>query len=516
MRTLRTVALALFVLAVLAAIATFVLRQSLLRGPVRAAAEARLSSALGQQVVIGGLGVSIFPVAALTGSDIRVGSSERESPSIRLARVRIIPRLRTLFSDVIEIEEVRLDGFVVSVLRGVDGRWHVPAAAPAPTPAGSTLSIARVRITEGQIRVFDELAKGEARETSSIDEIAAEVVVDGRGLRLSPIGGRIGGAAISGEARADEGSAHLEFSAPAIADDDLPAMLALLGSTRPTFLRLDAAGSVSASVRIDRATSRLSGKGTLAAPAVTLDPLRLGAFQAPFTIAGSRLTFAPTTFTLYQGSHRGKVSIDLDATAARWSTDSRVEGIDLGAFLDALAGSDARLDGAARLDAALSGPLGGALAETMRGRASVVVSDGVVHEFPLAAAINSALRLTGGDQRDTRFERLSATLAIGNGRAITDDLLLEAGHMRVAASGAIGFDRTLNLRGTATLSAERTAAAVASIRELARLTRGGRIELPLTIAGTVDDPTFGVDLKAAMQQGIKDELWRRLRGFIRR
>ena len=144
------------------------------------------------------------------------------------------------------------------------------------------------------------------------------------------------------------------------------------------------------------------------------------------------------------------------------------------------------------------------------------MSNGIVHEFPLLAAINRSLRLSGGDLRDTRFERLSATLAIGNGRATTDDLVLEAGEVRVATAGTIGFDRTLNLRGQATLSAERTAAVIASVHELSRLRKSGQIELPLTISGTLDDPRFAIDMKGAIQQGIKDELLRRLGIKIRR
>jgi AsmA protein len=513
--SIRRLVVAGLLVAALAAVAVVVLRQSLLRGPLRAAAEQRLSATLGQPVTIGSLGVSIVPRVALTGSNIRVGSGEQEAPGIRLESIRIVPRLRSLLGNAIEIDEARLDGFVVSVLRGRDGRWHAPAAAPAPTPAGSAVSIARVRVTNGRLRVFDEVASGDVRETSGIGAIETDIVVDEQGLRFSPLGGRVGGAAIEGAARANKEAVRLEFTAASLADADLPAMLALVGSSRPEFLRLDAPASVSAAVRIDRAASRLSGTGTLAAPAVTLDPLRVRDFEAAFTIAGSRLTFEPTTFTLYEGAHRGTVSIALDRTPPRWSTNSHIERIDLGAFLDTLAGSDTRLDGTAQLDAALAGPLDAVLARTLQGRARVVVSDGVVHQFPLLGAINSALRLTGGDMRDTKFERLSGTVSIANGRATSDDLLLEAGHITVAAAGTIGVDRTLDLRGRAVMSAERTAAAVASVRELARLRRSGRIELPLTISGTLDNPRFGIDVKGAIGQGITDELFRRLRGIIR-
>lgn len=516
-RSLRRLILGLLVLAVLAAVSGIALRQSLMRGPLREAAQTRLSAALGQPVTIGSLGVSLFPRIALTGDDIRVGGAERQAPAIQLDRIRMVPTLGSLFSTAIQIDDVQLGGLVISVLRGRDGRWHAPAVAPLPTPAyaGTSVSIARVRIDDGQVRVFDENANG-MRETSTIDDIEADVVIDERGLRFSPLGGKIGGAEISGEARADQASVHLEFKAPRVDDASLSAMLALLGTERPDFLRLTESASVSASVRITRATSRLSGTGTLRAPAVALDPLRIRAFEAPFKIDGPQLTFQPTTFSLYGGSHRGTVSIAIDGRTPRWAANSQVSRLDVGSFLDALGGADTRLDGTAQLDASVGGPLGGALDTTMAGRAHIVVADGVVHQFPLLAAINRALRLAEGDSRDTRFERLSATLAIANGRATTNDLVLDARDVRVTAAGTIGFDRTLNLRGRATMSAERTAAAIASVRELSRLGRDGRIELPLTISGTLDDPAFGVDVKGAIATGVKDELLRRLGRIIRR
>jgi hypothetical protein len=44
----------------------------------------------------------------------------------------------------------------------------------------------------------------------------------------------------------------------------------------------------------------------------------------------------------------------------------------------------------------------------------------------------------------------------------------------------------------------------------------GELEIPLTISGTLDAPSFGLDVKAAIGKGIKDELMRRLRGIIKR
>jgi hypothetical protein len=148
----------------------------------------------------------------------------------------------------------------------------------------------------------------------------------------------------------------------------------------------------------------------------------------------------------------------------------------------------------------------------------------VVRNFPLLSAINRALRLAEGEGRDTRFERLSATLTFpgagassADGHAMTDDLVMVARDVRVEAAGRLGFDRSLDLAGQAVLSPARSAEAIRSIRELSGLRNDrGELELPLTIRGTVDDPAFGIDLKSLAARSLKEELRRRFRDFIRR
>ena len=149
------------------------------------------------------------------------------------------------------------------------------------------------------------------------------------------------------------------------------------------------------------------------------------------------------------------------------------------------------------------------------GGARMVLANGVLHDFPLLATVNRALRLSEGDGQDTRFDELSASLAITRGAATTDDLVIQAGHLRAVLSGQIGFDRSLNLRGRAIVSAERVAAGVDSVHELARLRKGGEIVVPLTITGSLDAPKFEVDVGSVIREGVVDELKRRLRRLIK-
>jgi AsmA-like protein len=504
------------VLGGLAALAVLLaIRGSIIADFMREIAESRLSTALGQPVAIGQLGFSLTPRPAFTGSDIRVGDAAQRAPSISLDRVDVFPVLRSFLQGPIHVTEVSLDGFTASILRDAGGRWRAPAVFPAPTRgAGGGIGIDRVRVAGGRLLIFDVSASGTLRERSRIDDMRTDLLVGPGGLRLASLTGRVGGAAISGEAETDPQSVRLDFSAPAIRDADLPALFGLLAASRPAVLRVDETAAASVSVRIDRATSRLTGGGTLRAPALTVEPLRLQQLNAPFGVEGTQLTFTPTTFRINDGSYEGRFTLML-GDAPAWAMDGLVHDLDVGALLDTVAGRDAKLDGRGRIDAELKGRFEPGFLTRMDGGARMVISNGVLHDFPLLATVNRALRLSEGDGQDTRFDELSASLAIARGTATTDDLVIQAGHLRAVLSGQIGFDRSLNLRGRAIVSAERVAAGVDSVHELARLRKGGEIVVPLTITGSLDAPKFDVDVGSVIREGVVDELKRRLRRLIK-
>lgn len=510
---MRRLLIALTLVVALVVAAIFGLLYSLAGGPLHDSVEARLSAMLGQPVAMGRLGIEFFPRVALAGENVRVGDARTQAPALQVRRVRVVPRLRSLWAAEVVIEEIELDGFVVSVLRDHEGRWQVPSAVPAPTGSAERgVIVNHVRIANGRVRVFDRTEDGAVTESASIDDLRTDVGVESGGLRLSPITGFIGRARISGEARTDAGATRAAFQADAIADDDLPAFLRLLGSERPQFLKLPERASAAIAVQVNRATSQFEAKGKLQAPRVQLGTLQLQQFEAPFVMRRTALEFTPTTFTLNGGAHDGTLTVDLSTTPPAWATDSRISQLDVRDFFQALTGRDQRVDGTAAITTALHGRVGEPLDRTVRGQARVVVTDGVIRNFPLLATIDRALRLTPVDSADTPFDRLSATLAIAAGHATTDDLVLQSGDVRVEAAGRIGIDRSLALRGRAAVSADRVARGVARVHELARLKNSrGEIELPLTISGSLDAATITVDLETAIKQGLEDEIRRRLR-----
>jgi uncharacterized protein involved in outer membrane biogenesis len=481
---------------------------------LRAAAEARLGSMLGQPVRIGEVRLSWFPRLTVVGSRVAIGDGGENALS--LERVVLHPRLWTLAGDTVVIDDVYLDGLGIPLRRDQAGSWHAPPVLPEPASrGGGRVAIERIHLERGRVRVVDEGAGG-AGDAASIDDIQAEVVAEADGLRFSSLAGRIGSAAIQGSARLDRRALNLTFEMPRIEDGDLDVLLRLARSERPGFLALAQPAAAAFEARIDRASGRLAGSGEVRAPLVSLDTLRIEGFQAPVTLKNERLVFDPATFTVYGGTERGTLAFDLSRTPVRWALAGRAAGLDIGDFLEALTGADQRLDGTAAVDADLQGRVGDALDE-ITGRAAITVTGGAVRDFPLLAAINRALRLAEGDSRETRFERLSATLAIAGGRATTKDLRMDAREVRLQAAGRIDFDRTLHLAGHAVLSPERTARAIRSVHELAGLRSGaGELELPITITGSLDQPSFQIDLKAAIAKSLKEELRRRLRDWIKR
>jgi uncharacterized protein involved in outer membrane biogenesis len=503
-----------------------IVRSTLNPDVIRRAAESRLSTLLAQPVSIGNVRVLVLPVPAVIGSDIAIGP-QRDTPDLALERIRIVPRLASLFRGPYVIRNVTLDGLTVRIVREL-GLWKFPPAVPvAGGDEGSGLIIERVRVTRGRVHVLELPSRGVIHQTSLIDDIEGEAVAGAGGLRVSPIRGRVGSTELTGDAVVDAQEARLDFRMPEIKSQDLGAVLGLSATEPPAFVTLPKPASVSLSIRIDRVRSRLSGTGSLRAPEVSVDTLRLQSVAAPIRTDGVRITFDPMTFSMYGGTHSGTVVVDLPR--ARWTLDSKVTRVDVGQFLSAYSGRDQRLDGTASAAASLHAGVGEPLPRSLVGRMQVEIVNGVVREFPLLAAINRALRLTEGNTRDTRFERLSATLAFagrgvrtpagaaGPGHATTNDLLLEARDVRVEAAGRIGFDRSLDLAGQAVLSPERSAEAIRRIRELSglRTDRGG-LELPISISGTLDDPSISIDVKAAVGRSFKEELRRRFRDLIRR
>ena len=218
------------------------------------------------------------------------------------------------------------------------------------------------------------------------------------------------------------------------------------------------------------------------------------------------------SFAAYGGTARGTLEVQPGRAPAAWSLDMRVVGLDIDAFLSANTSGGGRLQGTGQVVARVRGTADLPIERHMSGSVDLVVSDGVIRNFALLAAINQALHLTGGDTSDTRFERLSATLDLARGAIRTDNASLHAGDVTAGAAGAISVERAITMTGTAVFSREASARMIARVKELsgARNERG-EVEVPFRITGSIEAPVFAIDAAQILGRALQKEIQRNIR-----
>ena len=511
-RRRRGCLVALVAALVLTVAVVFGFRRVLDSGAFRAGAEARLSAALGRPVTVGTIDIDWLPVPAIVGRDITVGGAGEAAPSLALEAIRVVPRLSSLLSRPVVADRVELVGLTVNVLRTGDGRWLMPVAVLPEGEAGpAAFDVRQVLLKDGRIRVTDERRPETASRPPSIRDIQAAVHRQDSVTKLDGLSGTVGRSALSGSGVIGPQGLRLSLAWSRLRAEDLPEALGLAGIAAPAELSIEGDRPLTLDVAID-AAGGLAASGQVSASTVRLGTLTLTSLRAPLRLSAGRLSLEPLAFSAYGGKESGRLRADLGATPLAWSLDTRIDGVDMRQLVNASTSVKDRLSGTGSFRGRLEGTAAEPLLDRARGTMSVAIADGALHDFPLLAAVNSALLIAERGTGDLRFDRLTATLAVAGGRAATNDLLATSGEMTVAAEGTLGFDQSLDFRGRVTLSREKVAELVRRQREVARLKNSdGEIELPVIVSGTVAAPRFSIDTAALLRRGLEDELQRRLK-----
>ena len=498
---------------------------------LRGAAERQLTALAGEPVSIGRLSVSLFPVPAVTGRDVRVlsaGAGRAQAVSVRA--IRILPQWRTLLSRPVVVDAVEIEGLTLMARRDRERRWILPGATTATArspraappavpglPGGGTsdaLAVRRVRLRDGRIVVLDEVLRRRdgSAEVAAISGIEADLVQHPDGAAALRMRGALGGSALAGDVETGPHGLSATLQSPSLRSEDLPALFALLGSSAPASLAIGGDAPLELTMRVARDTGALTASGRLRAARVRLGTLAVTGLAAPFRLAENVLTVEPVSFAAYGGTARGTLEVQPGRAPAAWSLDMRVVGLDIDAFLSANTSGGGRLQGTGQVVARVRGTADLPIERHMSGSVDLVVSDGVIRNFALLAAINQALHLTGGDTSDTRFERLSATLDLARGAIRTDNASLHAGDVTAGAAGAISVERAITMTGTAVFSREASARMIARVKELsgARNERG-EVEVPFRITGSIEAPVFGIDTGQILGRALQKEIQRNIR-----
>ena len=165
-----------------------------------------------------------------------------------------------------------------------------------------------------------------------------------------------------------------------------------------------------------------------------------------------------------------------------------------------------RLSGQVVLGA--SGTTAANVFETARGRAAVAVTDGTMPGLDLVGP--AVLAFGKPDPSKTTassraFSRLGGTFTLANGVLQSTDLSLASRDVDLSGRGTLRVvGAVADVRANLTLSEALSAQAG---RDLVRYAReGSRVVLPAIITGPLASPTVFIDIRAAAQRALRNEM----------
>jgi uncharacterized protein involved in outer membrane biogenesis len=498
---MKRLAIVIGVLLVVGGIALALLARSVLTGDnVRAAVAAQVSAAIGQPVTIGGIGASIYPRVTMDLTDVVIGQPAR----IQLASVHMETGLRALFSRRIEHAAVRVDGARITL--PLPDLGAADSAAPATDGA---LPVEIVSIDEIVLRDV-EVVSGERTLRGDIElvpqgegvqlrrvELAAdgtEIDVTGALTSLSPIKGR------------------LEATAQSVDFDRLMAFLTDFTST--------ASGAPDAKESADAsgAATGVDGRLDIALKAVrvTTGGLALSDLAATGVVTPNAVTFDPMAFGVFGGRYEGTMHLVLEGTP-QFQWRAKVTGIDTAALM-AFAESPDTVTGALSGTIALDGQglqMEQAL-RTARGTARVEIADGTIEGLGLVRTVVTATSGRGGYSASARaaadtpgapeaegFSRLGATWVLDRGVMATRDLSMDSTDVDLTASGTMRVaTMTTEFAGQVQLSEELSKRAGTDLYRYAQ--ENGRVTLPVTVKGPLEDLAVNIDVGNAAMRAIRN------------
>jgi hypothetical protein len=243
------------------------------------------------------------------------------------------------------------------------------------------------------------------------------------------------------------------------------------------------------------------------------------ALIASLRMSRGGVTLDHFTTTIFDGKVAGRVQLDTTASPPAASLSAEIEGVDA-ARLAAFAGSAGVLTG--RLAGHVSLRARGVTPETIfrsaTGRATVVITDGTLPGLDLVSPVILAFGKPDPSKAaapSREFSRLGGTFALAEGVLRSDDLAMSSRDVDLSGQGTLRVAGAVaDVRADLLLSESLSAQAGRDLYRYAR--QGSRIVLPATVNGPLASPSVSLDVAAAAERAITNELEDQVRKALER
>src|SRR5688572_6631897 len=472
------------------------------------------------------------------------------------AAVKLMPLLRGEYI----VDSVKVSGVKARVVKGKDGRFNFSdlteggekneiqaKKAASPDDGGKPLvfDISSVSIERASIQYIDQMA-GQEYAIEDFKLKTGRIAQDAEGkLELAMVAKRkapalelklaadgkyqFKGGTLSGDvtAKLDDSTIKAKFTAAEPynfeASIDKINLDRYLGgadkpAAQPEAKKAPEQKKPEADTPVDLSPLKsINAKGKLQVGALEVHGLKLAEVNAQLNAANGRVTVAPHSAKLYEGTVSGEVAVDANRNHISLKED--LKNVSIGPLLRDFAEQD-RVDGRGNvaLDITTAGATVNAMKRALNGTAKVALRDGAVKGVNIAEIVRKARSMLGGSQpaaegetaagntQKTDFSELNASFAIKNGVAHNEDLEVKAPLFRLGGAGDINIvNSTLDYLAKASIVATSQGQGGKERDNLAGLT------VPVRLTGSFDDLKYKVDFRGMAGQAAKSEVGEKLK-----
>ena len=242
--------------------------------------------------------------------------------------------------------------------------------------------------------------------------------------------------------------------------------------------------------------SELVAQGRLAADRLLWKPYEASRGVAEVRIFTDRAEIWPLSVQLYGGMVQISARADRTQSPERFSTNVQIRNLNLGAMLAASPSARGKLSGTAEMNLQLFGSLGAHWQRSLSGTGQFTIRDGRLPGINLSGALESPAQLTGVGG-ETPFNLIQADLSIGEGRIRSQRIHMDSPRGTADLRGSCSLDGVLDYDGQIVLDSasggaagQNPAQAVGAILGGVLKREGGRVTVPTSIRGTLQDPKF--------------------------
>lgn len=468
-----------------------------------------IEAALNRKIQLQEIRLTVWPRlgARVTGFTVLDDPAFGAGPFASLASLDVGVQLRPLLSGRVEVEEITLRQPVITVVKNSNGVLNVSTIGRPGVPAPETPSRAPLPSTEGPLKILGLLAVDRVSLTDGMltyrDLSAAqptEYVLQDLDVLLTSV--RLG----------QTPTLHLDtlvqpFAMPITVDGtlgplketaDLDAINLQLGVGKTSFAITGQTAGRDATLTV---TSAAINTADLPIALPLQKPVSVKDLALAAEVRGQDVLLRTLSFQLFEGQVKATGKVISGSPAPPFESTASVQGLQLGPALDAIASAQVSISGTAGADLALQGRgfTRSQLTQSLAGTAHVAVKDGKIEGVNFLQEALSILSIAGmavDNPKATAFSTIETDLAVKQGVVAVQRLLMDSHDFQATGRGTVGFDQQVNLTVNLHLSQDVSLKLAGASPVVKVAMKDGRVTLPLTITGTVQAPTYGIDTKA--------------------